>query len=338
MKFIRNPFNICHMNIASEEYMMTTYTEPIFYLYINRPSVIVGRNQNTYRELNQDFVEKNLIDVVRRGSGGGAVYHDLGNLNFGFIFENTGKNFDEIFREFTFPILAALQDMGVKAEFSGRNDMTIEGAKFSGNAQWHRGDKVMVHGTLLFDSDLTVLSKVLRPSPLKFVDKGVDSVRSRVTNIKPHLPEGSQIDLESFAAAISTKVQELLGSCTEHIYGPEEIEAIEKLCKEKYATKQHNYGSSPAFSLTNRFRFAGGTMEICLNIKDDKIEDVKIYGDFFGKNPDISLIEKELIKKDYTIEAIDEALTLAEAKGLPLSDFVVGLSKELFIKGFFEAV
>jgi lipoate-protein ligase A len=175
------------MNIASEEYLMTTFDDDMFYLYTNSPSIIVGSHQNTYAEIDHDFVAKNDINAVRRRSGGGAVYHDFGNLNYGFIFKNSGRDIDDIFKEFTRPILSALNNLGVHAEFSGRNDLTIDGAKFSGTAQWHKAGKALIHGTLLFDSDLTVLSKALNASALKFRDKGVKSVRSRVTNIRPHL-------------------------------------------------------------------------------------------------------------------------------------------------------
>ncbi len=184
MKLIINPFRDCYHNIASEEFLCDNFNDEIFLLYINKPSIIIGRNQNAYSEINNKFVSDNNIDLVRRLSGGGAVYHDENNLNFSFIMNKSNKSPHELFKEFTKPIINALNKLGLDAKFTGRNDLTIDDKKFSGNAQFHKKNRTAVHGTILFNSDLSILSKALEASEIKYVDKGIKSVRSRVTNIK----------------------------------------------------------------------------------------------------------------------------------------------------------
>ena len=182
-------------NLATEEYLLRNKDEECFYLYINGPSIIVGKHQNTLAEINIDYVKAQNIDVIRRLSGGGAVFHDPGNLNFTFIKKGEKDQLVD-FRKYTKPILDVLQSLGVKARFEGRNDLTIEGKKFSGNAEHVYKNKILHHGTLLFSSKLPDLSQALKVNPLKYKDKAVKSVRSRVTNISEHLKES--ITLEEF--------------------------------------------------------------------------------------------------------------------------------------------
>ena len=176
-------------NLALEEYVLRTRFpgQECLLFYVNEPSIIIGRNQNTIEEIDPDAVESRGIHVVRRISGGGAVYHDLGNLNFSFLSPYTMGRFNR-YEEFTRPVVAALRGMGVPAELGGRNDIAVDGRKISGNAQFVSGDRMFSHGTLLLDSDLTVLSQVLTPKPGKVESKGHRSVRSRVANISEFLP------------------------------------------------------------------------------------------------------------------------------------------------------
>jgi lipoate-protein ligase A len=177
-----------YFNLAAEEYAMTHFAAECFMLWRNAPAVIVGRHQNTLAEIDADYVRVNDIPVVRRLSGGGAVFHDLGNLNFTFIADSDGRAQVD-FRRFTQPILEALQALGVDARFEGRNDLTIDGRKFSGNAEYVSGNRILHHGTLLFAARMADVSAALRPDPAKFADKAVKSVRSRVTNISEHLSQ-----------------------------------------------------------------------------------------------------------------------------------------------------
>ncbi|MDD4343748.1 MAG: lipoate--protein ligase family protein, partial [Eubacteriales bacterium] len=180
-----NPF----FNHAIEEYIIKNIEEDAFILWRNRPSILIGRNQNTLTEIDYEYVRQEKIDVVRRLSGGGTVFNDLGNINFTFITKKAqdGSSLSNGFEKFAFPVIKALQSLGVNAVFTGRNDITIDEKKFSGNAQYHYKDKTLHHGTLLFSGNLERLAKALKSKPLKLQDKGVKSVRSRVTNISEHL-------------------------------------------------------------------------------------------------------------------------------------------------------
>ena len=183
------------INLAVEEYALN-YLDPredYAILWQNEPAVIIGRNQNTVAEVNAPYIKEHGIHVVRRLSGGGAVYHDFGNLNFTFIVD-ADKTVVSNFEYFTKPVIEALASLGVKAEFSGRNDITIDGQKFSGNAQYWSKDRLLHHGTILYNSDLSVVQEALNVKLDKIQSKGVKSVRSRVTNIFPHLPKPITID------------------------------------------------------------------------------------------------------------------------------------------------
>ena len=183
MLCIFNNSNDAYFNMAVEEYVFTHFSDDIFMLWRNEPAIIVGLFQNSLAEINLDYVKEKNIKVVRRLTGGGAVFHDLQNLNFTFVESNSKGNF----RTFTQPIIEVLNGIGVDARFEGRNDLMIDGRKFSGNAQCVRNGRMLHHGTLLFDTAMTDMSNALKVNPLKFEDKAVKSVRKRVTNISEHL-------------------------------------------------------------------------------------------------------------------------------------------------------
>jgi lipoate---protein ligase len=186
MLLVKNHHTNPYFNLAAEEYLLKQRDEDFFMLWQNAPCIVIGKNQNAHAQIHHDYVKENDITVVRRLSGGGAVFHDLGNINFTFI---TKKNHNEAidFSPFTLPIIHALKDLNVNAEFSGRNDILIDGKKFSGNAQYYYKERLLHHGTLLFSGNLTDLAKALKPKPQKIEDKAVQSTISRVTNIKSHL-------------------------------------------------------------------------------------------------------------------------------------------------------
>ena len=203
MIYINNTNTNPYFNMAVEEYILKEFKEDCFMIWRNQPCIVVGKNQNTLSEINLEYVKTNNIPVVRRLSGGGTVFHDLGNLNFTFIKNNSEENFNN-FRKFTLPILNVLNSLNINAEFSGRNDLTIEGKKFSGNAQYNYKNRVLHHGTLLFSSNITDLSKALQAKPLKFQDKSIKSVLSRVTNISSHLKQ--PLSIMEFEALIMNYV------------------------------------------------------------------------------------------------------------------------------------
>jgi lipoate-protein ligase A len=270
-----------YFNLAAEEYVMDHFDRDCFMLWRNEPTIIVGRHQNTLAEINLDYVRENNLPVVRRLSGGGAVFHDLGNLNFTFIAGGgDGNHRTEVdFRRFTQPILDALQGLGVDARFEGRNDLTIDGRKFSGNAEYVHGGRILHHGTLLFSARMADVAAALRPDPAKFDDKAVKSVRSRVTNISEHLPRPMTV-LE-FRDCLMEYVMAETPGAEAYTFSAQDRAAIERLRDTKYATWEWNFGHSPRYNFSKRARTPGGTVEVTLDVADGVIQAAHFYGDYF---------------------------------------------------------
>ena len=265
-------------NLAAEEYVFEKLPRDAMYvmLWQNDNAIIVGKHQNTLAQINEAFVREKGIKVVRRLSGGGAMYHDMGNLNYTIIADGDG---DLDFGRFCRIVLDALARVGVKGELNGRNDMTIDGQKFSGNAQYAKQGRVMHHGTILFDSDSSVLAGALQVDEAKIKAKGVKSVRSRVTNVRPHLPK--DMPLKQFKKV-------LLGSILtqfpgeEYVFTPEDLAEIEKLSL-RYRDWEWNYGKSPACDLVRKQRVEGcGTVEAYLSLDQGRIQQLQFRGDFFS--------------------------------------------------------
>lgn len=269
-------------NLAVEEYVFDYLPKDRMYvmLWQNDNAIIIGKNQNTLAEINEAYVKENGIRVVRRLSGGGAVYHDMGNLNFTVIADAQGENLD--FGRFCALVVKALQRVGVKAEINGRNDMTIDGKKFSGNAQYLRQGRVMHHGTILFDSNASVLSNALQVDQAKIRAKGVKSVRSRVTNVRPYLP--ADMTLPQFRQVLLDTILEKEPG-EEYVLSEKDLETVEKLKKDRYDTWQWNYGHSPACTLHKKGRVEGcGTVEAFISLREGTISEIVFKGDFFGVN------------------------------------------------------
>lgn len=309
MKYIVNNSNNPHYNLAFEEYCFKQLEinpdEDYVILWINGPAIIVGKNQNTLEEINKDYTDANDIKIVRRITGGGAVYHDLGNLNFSILTLDTGEGKID-FQKYNIPIVNSLQKLGVNCELSGRNDMTIDGKKFSGIAQSVWKKRVLNHGTLLFDTDLEVLSKGLNVKQDKIASKGVKSVKSRVTNIKPYMKE--EVDIYGFKEVLLNTIFAMAGNePVEYKLSDEDIENIDKLYTEKYNTWEWNYGSSPKFEYKNYKRFPFGSIDIRFNVIDGVICETNIYGDFFGSK-DVSLLAEKLNGTNYERQAVKAAI------------------------------
>lgn len=292
MKYLKNPSTNPYFNLALDEYAMKHIDcdEDFFFLWQNAPSVIIGKNQNAAQEVNQKFIDENNIKVARRVSGGGAVYHDLNNLNFTFIVnvDDPGK---ADFKKFVQPVIDALKTMGVEATASGRNDILIDGMKISGNAQRMANGKLMHHGTLMFDVNVDDLQNALNVDPTKIQSKGMKSVRSRVTNIKDHLPAGTT--LQDFW----DKLQFFLsngGQDDEIILTDADIAKVEYEAMSRFGTWDWIYGTSPEFNLKNSKRFSGGKVEVVCNVEAGKIQYIRFYGDYMFVN-DVKDIEARLI-------------------------------------------
>ena len=299
------------INLAIEYYLLNEVKldEPILLFYINDNSIIIGRNQNTYEEVNTSYVEENDITVVRRFSGGGAVYHDMGVLCFCFITEDDGNSFRD-FKKFTSPVIDALHQMGVEgAELKGRNDLVIDGKKFSGNAMYSKNGRMTAHGTLMFDSQIDAVVKALKPKKHKLESKGIKSIRSRVTNIKPFLDDSYQyMNAKDFRDQLLLHIYDTdsKDNVKEYVLTKEDWEKIEAFADEYTANWDWNYGKSPAFDLERSERLSVGTVEVKMNVRKGTIEDIRIYGDFFGLG-EIEDVENELKGLPYTRQALTEA-------------------------------
>ncbi|MDR2605625.1 MAG: lipoate--protein ligase [Desulfovibrio sp.] len=282
MYYIESPSTDPHFNLALEQYIFDALDKAHDYcmLWRNRNAIVVGRFQNTAAEINAAYVKKHGISVVRRLSGGGAVYHDLGNVNFTFIVRRgTPGAFD--FASFCGPVVAALASLGVRAEISGRNDMTINGRKFSGNAQYYKRGRVMHHGTILYDSDLSVVAEALVVPEDKFASKGITSVRSRITNVKEHM--SADIPVECFIAVLrEALIRE--NRMFPYALSSEDLQGASALQHKVYDTWEWNYGASPAYNIRKEQRIDGcGKLEIHMNVERGVITDIAFFGDYFGR-------------------------------------------------------
>ena len=317
-------------NIALEEYCFKNLRDEdeIFLLWINEPSIIVGKYQNTIEEINTEYTREKGIHVIRRISGGGAVYHDLNNLNYTII-SNRDKNQKGFnFKEFSKPIIETLAELGVKAEFTGRNDLEIDGQKFCGNAQAYIKDRVMHHGCLLFNVDFSALGDALKVSKDKIESKGVKSVRSRVTNILPHLK--TPITVEEFGDKIMEYMKKQYPDMKEYVFSKEELDYIAKRAEMKRSW-EWNCGESPEFNITRGKRFKNGKIQIFAIVENSRIKNIKFYGDFFGKNEDLSEIENLLKDVKYTREDVKEKLETVDI-GEYFSKFTVDEVVEVIVE------
>lgn len=270
------------INLAIEEYALKNLDicdDGYLLFYINEPSIIIGKNQNTIEEINTDYVEKNGIHVVRRLSGGGAVYHDLGNLNYSFITKDEGDSFMN-FRKFTEPVIQALEKLGVRAELKGRNDILAEGRKISGNAQFATRGRMFTHGTLLFDSEIENVVSALKVRKDKIESKGIKSIRSRVANISEFLEE--KMTTEQFKALLLRHIFEGQDPIPEYRLTEDDWKKIREISDKRYRNWDWNYGRSPKFNIQHSHRFPVGQIEFRLNVNKGQVIQCKIFGDFFG--------------------------------------------------------
>ena len=309
------------INLAQEEFLLKNKTEYFISLWQNEPSVIIGTSQNALSEVDFDYANKKGINVVRRITGGGAVYHDFGNVCYTVIgpYEE-GVNY---FHKFSAPVIEYLKTLGLNAEFSGRNDLLIDGKKISGTAETVYKNRIMHHGTLLFDSDLSVLSRVLKPNPLKLKSKGIKSVKSRVANVKEFLD--SNITTKQFINGLTTFFKDY---CKEYVLTENELLAIKTLAKEKYETYEWNVAYSPKGQFSITIPFASGIITFSFDINNGQICNPEFFGDFFTLN-NLEELKRQMIGKRLTKQDLVSAF-------YNVSEYILGLDTEIVVSALLK--
>ncbi len=326
MLFIDNQKNYDpRINLAIEEHALKhlDINETYLLFYINEPSIIIGKNQNTIEEINTKYVEDQQIHVVRRLSGGGAVYHDKGNLNFSFITKDDGNSFHN-FKKFTEPVVEALKKLGVNAELSGRNDLMAEGRKISGNAQFSTKGRMFSHGTLLFDSEIENVVSALKVKKDKIESKGIKSIRNRVANISEFLEQ--KVTVEEFREMLLRYIFDGEENITEYKLTEKDWEKIHQISKERYQSWDWNYGKSPKFNLQHSHRFPVGQIDVRLEVNKGKIDACTIYGDFFGVG-DVQEVQGKLTGVRYEKASIEQAL-----EDIDIPHYFGNITKEEFVE------
>lgn len=332
MIFIKNESKDPYFNLALEEYALKEIDvdEDFFILWQNENTIVVGRNQNTIEEINSKNVKEKDVNVVRRMSGGGTVYHDSGNINYTFITKSDDDS-KHNFKKFTKPVIDALEELGIKAEFTGRNDITIGDKKVSGNAQYYYQNKMLHHGTILFDVNPEILQELLNVKIDKIKSKGIKSVKSRVTSISKHLQTAmSSKEFMDMLLKFILETEDI--SSKEYLLSEKDLVEIQKLADEKYSTWDWVYGESPKFEFKQSKRYAGGNIDLRLNVKNGVITDFKIFGDFFGKK-DVADVEKMILNNKFEENHIRNLL-----KGLGFNDYFLNISIDDFLDCMFTRV
>lgn len=329
MQYLAMQSHDIRRNLATEQYLMNSgqMTPPFMLFYIEDNCIIVGRNQNTLEEINADFCKEHGITITRRLSGGGAMFQDMGNLCFSFVVPADEVRFGN-FKDLVQPVVNALHEMGATgAEVTGRNDIVIDGKKFSGNAMYTRNGKTFSHGTLMYDVNTDMVADALHVPEDKIKSKGIKSVRSRVTNLKPYLkPEYQNLTTEQFRDEIIKKIYGVdniaAAQVNEYHLTDADNAAIDKIENDLYKNWDWVYGKSPEFTVKKRQHFDAGTIDARFLVQNGKVANLKIYGDFFGTG-DVSDLEKALTGIAYTPEAIEK-----ELQSLDLNKYFVGIPKD----------
>ena len=331
MKFINNNhITDATLNLALEEWAVRNLdfeNEDYLLFYINRNAIIIGKHQNTIEEINADYVKKKNIQVVRRISGGGTVYHDDGNLNFSFLTKFSQDSIHN-FKKFTEPVIDLLKSLGVEAELNGRNDITVGEKKISGNAQFSNTKAMFSHGTLLFNSNLDDVVEALNVKMDKIESKGIKSIRSRVGNITEYMKK--KIDIFEFRQKLLESIFKVGENYPVYNLLKSQWKEVQELANTKYRNWDWNYGRSPEFNIQKVKRFHFGQIDARIDVKEGIIKDLKIYGDFLAHG-DTSEIESRLINQKYKEEEMIQALI-----GLNISYHLGDISIEDFAKFLLE--
>lgn len=330
MLFINQRETDPYFNLAAEEYILENGMGDAFMLWRNKPSVIIGKNQNAYAQLNLPFVQAHNILVARRLTGGGAVFHDLGNVNFTFV-TDAPKQGGIDFQRFTAPMVKALQKLGIPAVLGGRNDLLVGDRKISGNAQCVYSAKdgrqrLLHHGTLLFSADLSRLSGALKVNQEKMESKGIQSVESRVANIRDLTQYRGPDTVEEFLDVLAAGAVAQYGPARE--YTLEEATAIQELAEKKYSTWDWNFGQSGEYRCFREKRFDFGTVSVSLNADRGLILEIAFAGDYFGVK-DTAQLAKRLAGCRMELESLTVALAgctdyIYGSTSAELADLILG--------------
>jgi len=325
MIFIENNNLDPALNHAIELFVLDHYDDDIFMLWRNRPCILIGRYQNVHLEVDLSYTEKKGLDVVRRMSGGGAIYCDEENMQYTFITKQT--SIENSFRKFASPVVNALRSLNLDAEFTGRNDILLDGAKVSGNAQFHRNGKIVHHGTLLFKANAENLTHALKVREVKFKGKAVQSVASRIGFISSYV----NMNVLEFKAYIEEFIKKEYGISEVTRLQNADMTECEKIKSEIFARREWNYGDGSARSLRHSDKYPCGLVEVSVEVKDGKIADMSIEGDFFSELGVAPLCEmlKGVIP---SVSALQVALS-----SVPLDRYLQGMVKEVLINDIVKA-
>ena len=314
MIFIEHNNTNPYVNHAIEEYVMGKFDEECFMMWRNRPCILIGKNQNTRAEINMNYVKEHNLEVVRRMSGGGAIFNDLGTLNFTFISVGENNVFAD-FSKFTYPIIRALKKLSVNAELSGRNDLTVNDKKFSGNSQYRHKNKILHHGSILFSVNMENLSKSLNASPIKFSDKSVKSVKKRVVNLCECIDRPmTVVEFKNFLMkSIMEECREKCKPVKIYRLSGEDWKKIKKISDNKYVLWQWNYGNLKKFTYFNEKKFKGGIVQVYVNVHRGIIDRINFFGDFFGRG-EIKDFENKFVGMRYDESEILKVLESADVE------------------------
>ncbi len=323
---INSPVHDPYFNLASEEFLLKSVKEDVFLLYRNHPAMVVGKHQNTLAEINLSYVMQQGISVARRISGGGTVYHDLGNLNFAFITTGEeGKLVD--YRRYTGPLIGAMASLGVKVTLGPRNELLAGKMKISGTASHVHKTRVLHHGTLLFDSRLEHLSAALKVHPGRFRDRAVRSVPARVTNIREHLT--SDMDVEAFQQAVFSHVLGSVEGAAQRDYSSAELDEIRALAERKYATWEWNYGYSPRYEYRRSIPCGEGLVHVQMQVEKGIIRGISLTGDFMSTRQ-VHALEERMNGCIHDPETLRSRLS-----AIRVEEYITGLDNEALLMALF---
>lgn len=317
-----------YFNIALEEYLLSNYKEDFFIVAVNEPSIIVGVNQNTNDTINALYVKVNKLKVVRRLSGGSAVFQDEGNLNFSNIYTDSSATLIDFTRITELIIEFLKTKFNIEANASGRNNILIDGKKISGQARARFGEKILNHGTLLLSSNKKSLVDALKFNEEKYKDQKLKSNLERITNINEHI-EGS-ITMDKFIDLFLNFIQSKFPQAQRFNLSHDDINAVNELVNLKYSNWDWNYGNIPEYNINTSLNTVDGFVSMYLNVVEDKIKNIKIYGDFFSQL-NISDLENVLVGVKYEKSEIEKALA-----NLDFNCYMKGIDKQDFISHLFK--